>query len=165
MPDAPFELPLLAATLPMLLIRLSLTLPSRRLVAVALEVLNEFDRFEVEVAPLFAAEVPVPAALDAPELRFWPDESRELLSELSLLSVLVVVLVVVFVLVRWLLSERSLLSVFVVERLLLSVFVVERSLLSVLVVVRWLLSERSLLSVRVRVLLFVLSVVLVLLFD
>lgn len=88
---------------------LPLTLPSRRLLELAVEVLKEFATDEVDVAPLLAAAAPTSEARALPELRFWPEESRVLLSELSLvlLSVLFVVWVVVLVEV-WVLPPRTL---------------------------------------------------------
>ncbi len=85
---------------------------------------------EVALPPLLAAAAPAAEALALPELRFWPDESREELSELSLLLVLVVERLLLSVVVRVLLSERSLLSVLVL--------LLERS-----TVVVWVLSPRT----------------------
>jgi hypothetical protein len=58
----------LVAVLPMLEMALPLTVAVRFTVAAAVLVLNELVKLLVDVEPLLAAEVPVPAAEAVPEL-------------------------------------------------------------------------------------------------
>ena len=52
-------------------------MPFRVLLAVALDVLNEFEKVEVAVPPLLAAMAPAEVARAPPLLLFWPELSRE----------------------------------------------------------------------------------------
>ena len=70
-PVAPLALPELSAVLPILEIELLDTVPFKVLIAVAVEVLNAFEKLAVAVPPLLAAADPVAVALASPVERFW----------------------------------------------------------------------------------------------
>jgi hypothetical protein len=101
----------------MLLIELPVTVPLSELVAVADEVLNASEKFDVAVAPLLAAAAPIAEAVAAPLLWFLPVLLSLYWSEFVSVSVFVRVTLMFAVLVR--VSDVLVVSVFV----LLSVFV------------------------------------------
>ena len=68
----PLLLPLCAATLPMVLMALPVTMPVRLLLAVAVEVLKAFVMDDVAVEALLAAATPGPRPRASPMLLFCP---------------------------------------------------------------------------------------------